>query len=70
MTDNELPVKPFHRVGKKYAKRVSDEAAQELRDFVEQVTEDVVIEAVRLMKHADRVTLKKEDVAFVTGKID
>ena len=61
----ELPVAPVKRILKNTgALRVSDEAAVELANVLEEVGEDISIKAGKLAKHAGRKTIKAEDIAL------
>ncbi|HIK02136.1 TPA: histone family protein [archaeon] len=61
----ELPIAPFERLLKKAgAGRVSEEAAERLRDTVEEQTLDLARKAVSYAIHAKRKTVRKEDVAL------
>lgn len=44
------------------AERVSEDAVEALREAVEGVAEDVAEDAVQASRHADRKTVKREDV--------
>ncbi|MFH0832935.1 MAG: histone family protein [Candidatus Aenigmatarchaeota archaeon] len=64
-----LPLLPFERIAKKVGvKRVSKDALEELRDIVEEYSMDIAEKAVRLSRHADRRTVKEDDVEFVVKK--
>ncbi len=61
-----LPAAPFDRILRKCgAERVSEEAAQELRDIVEDIATNFAIEASKVARHAGRKTIKEEDIALV-----
>ncbi|MEA3229504.1 MAG: histone [archaeon] len=63
----ELPVAPFERILKKAnAKRVSEEAAKELCNIMEDIANDFAAEAVKAANHAKRKTVKDIDITFVT----
>ncbi|MBI4018546.1 MAG: histone family protein [Candidatus Aenigmarchaeota archaeon] len=66
-----LPLYPFERIAKKAgARRVSREAAEELRDAVEEFGMDIAEKAVKISKHANRRTVMKGDVLFVARKLE
>ncbi len=57
---------PFDRIMRKSgAERVSEGAAKELRDVVEDIAENLSKEIVVVARHAGRKTIKKEDVELV-----
>lgn len=59
----ELPIAPVKRILKNSgAARISDEAAVELANVLEEVGEDIAVRAAKLAKHAGRKTIKAEDV--------
>ncbi|MFH1054896.1 MAG: histone family protein [Candidatus Altiarchaeota archaeon] len=59
----ELPVAPLVRILKKAnIDRVSDDAAEALRDVLEEYAMTVAERAAKLAKHAGRVTVKAEDI--------
>lgn len=59
----ELSLAPIRRVVKNEgAKRVSEDAVDELRAKVEQYAKEKAREANKLAKHDGRVTVKKKDV--------
>lgn len=62
-----LPNAPIERIIRKAgAERVSEEAVDELREAVEEAGEDIAREAIELAEHADRNTVKKEDIEMAT----
>lgn len=61
----ELPVAPIKRILKNAgAGRVSDEAALELANVLEEIGEEISVKANKLAKHAGRKTIKAEDVVL------
>jgi len=59
----EIPVAPFVRILRKAnIERVSDDAAQALRDLVEEYALEIGERAAKLAKHAGRVTVKADDI--------
>lgn len=67
MTD--IPKAPVKRILKKNNPRVSDDAVSEAVKVLERVTEDLGVEGGRLAEHADRKTLKREDVELAEEKL-
>ena len=62
-----LPNAPIERIIRKAgAERVSEDAVEELRRAVEEVGEEVAQDAINLADHANRNTVKKEDVEMAT----
>lgn len=61
-----LSLLPFERIAKKNGiKRISREALLESRDIMEDIAIDIAERAVQLSRHANRRTVKGEDVKFV-----
>lgn len=62
-----LPNAPIERIIRKAgADRVSEEAVLELKDAVEEAGSEIAVEALRLADHAERNTVKKEDIEMAT----
>ena len=62
-----LPNAPIERIIRKAgAERVSEDAVEELRRAVEEVGDEIAQEAIDLAQHANRNTVKKEDVEMAT----
>jgi histone H3/H4 len=57
----------MYRILKKSgAERVSDESADELRQILEELAEDIAKSAVDMASHAGRKTVKAEDVKLAS----
>ena len=64
-----LPLLPFERIAKKAGvKRLSKEAAEEMREIINELGLDIAEKAVRISRHAGRKTIMKEDVRFVVKR--
>jgi len=62
-----LPLAPFERIMRKSgAERVSGDAAEALRDSIEEVASDMASDAVQAAHHAGRKTVKKSDVELAS----
>lgn len=62
-----LPNAPIERIIRKAgAERVSEDAVEELRRAVEEAGDDIAEDAIDLAEHANRNTVKKEDVEMST----
>ncbi len=59
----EIPVAPIFRILKNAnIDRVSDDAAEALRDVLEETAQEIAERAAKMAKHAGRVTIKAEDI--------
>ena len=62
-----LPNAPVERIIRNAgAERVSKEAVEELKQAVEELGEEIALDASELADHADRNTIKKEDITLAT----
>lgn len=62
-----LPDAPVDRIIRKAgAKRVSEGAVEELRDAIQELGEEISQDAVEMAQHANRNTVKKEDIELAT----
>jgi len=65
----ELPLAPVDRIIRSQgAKRVSEEATEEFAEVIEEIAGDLAAEAAALAEHADRKTVKAEDVRLASRK--
>jgi len=59
----EIPIAPIVRLLKKAnIDRVGDDAAEELRNVLEEYALEIAERAAKLANHAGRVTVKAEDI--------
>lgn len=62
-----LPNAPIERIIRKAgAERVSKDAVEELKFALEDLGEEIAADAVNMADHAERNTVKKEDVEMAT----
>jgi histone H3/H4 len=70
MADLELAVAPMHRLCKKAgADRVSEAAAKELAEALEEIGVKIAKEALDFAMHAGRKTIKSEDIEIAAKKV-
>ena len=70
MAKKDLQLAPMHRIIKKAgADRVSDEAAKELREVLDEVGVKIAKEALDFTRHAHRKTVKAEDIQIAVRKV-
>lgn len=66
-----LTLQPLRRLFQKAgAKRVSDDAAQELGKILENKAKDVVLEAKRLSEYSGRRTIMKRDIKMAVKNLE
>ncbi|MFH1770907.1 MAG: histone family protein [archaeon] len=67
MTRTILPLAAMEKLMKKTgAKRISEDAKDELRKVLEEFGEEVAEASLKLAKHAGRKTIKAEDIKLAT----
>lgn len=67
MKSSELGLSAMYRILKKAgATRVSDESADELRRVIEDMADSIAKSAVEMASHANRKTVKGEDVKLAS----
>ncbi len=65
-----IPLAVVERIARKAGvERISREALEELKELIEEIAEDLAMEASELAKHAGRKTIKPEDVKLAAGKV-
>jgi histone H3/H4 len=67
---SELGLASMQRIIRKSgAERISDDAANELREILEEIAEKIAKHAVELSAHAGRKTIKLEDIRLATKNV-
>ena len=67
MSKRLLPLAAMEKILKHAgAERVSDKAKAALKDVVEEITEKIAVNAVRLSAHAGRKTVKEGDIKLAS----
>jgi histone H3/H4 len=62
-----LPNAPVERILRNAgAERVSKDAVEELRKALEELGEEISRDAIKMAEHAERNTVKKEDIEMAT----
>jgi len=62
----EFPSSPIERVMRKAgADRVSADAVEEMKTIMLEIADKISMDAVIAARHADRVTVKDDDIKFV-----
>jgi DNA-binding protein len=70
MNESEIAVAPMYRLCKKAgADRVSEAAARELAEVLEDIGVKIAKEALDYAVHAGRRTIKSEDIKIATRKV-
>ena len=65
----EIPLAPVDRIIRNQgAKRVSEEAVKEFSEVIEEIAGDLAAESAALAEHADRKTVKADDVRLASRK--
>jgi len=67
MSKKLLPLAAMEKILKKCgAERVSDKAKVALKEILEEIAEEIGIQAVKFSHHAGRKTIKAEDIKLAT----
>ena len=71
MTQSTISLLSLERIARKAgAKRISASAIRELRDYIEEEGIDIATKAAQLARHANRKTVKEEDIKFILKRIN
>jgi histone H3/H4 len=67
----DFPLTPLEKIAKEAGKpvgadRVAASAVKEMKNTLVEIADKVAIEAVMVAHHANRVTVKREDIALAT----
>lgn len=67
MTNKTLPLAAMEKILKKAgAERVADNAKRALKEVIEEIAEDISVQANKLALHAGRKTVKSEDIRLAS----
>jgi len=65
-----LPLASVERIARKAGvERISAEAIKEITKLVEDIADELVKDIVKIVLHAKRRTVKKEDIKLAAGKL-
>ena len=69
---SKLPIAPFERILKESENniRVSEKAASEFAEFIEDLAKDVAREISEIAKHSGRNTILERDVKIIAKKLN
>ena len=63
MSNKLLPLAPMEKILKKCgAERVSDKAKIALKEVIEEIADEIAVDAIKLTQHAGRKTVKARDI--------
>ena len=70
MTESEFGIATVYRIIKKAgAERISDDAAEELRNSLEEIARLISSQAVEFSRHAGRKTVRSSDIRLAAKNI-
>jgi len=69
----DFPISPLEQIAREAGKevgadRVAASAAEELKNVLLEISDKIALDAVAACRHANRVTIKREDIILATRR--
>jgi histone H3/H4 len=70
MNNKLLPLAPMEKILKKCgAERVSDKSKVALKEVIEEIADEIAVNAIKLAQHAGRKTIKSKDIKLAVKQL-
>jgi histone H3/H4 len=70
MSNKLLPLAPMEKILKKCgAERVSDKSKLALKEALEEIADEIAVDAIKLAQHAGRKTIKAKDIKLAMKQL-